>query len=334
MDTRDRPFHGGDLAAARRLAPSWAGAWLDLSTGINPWPYPVPRLESGVWSRLPDSGMVARALEAARSHYAAPPTASLVAAPGSQALIQWLPRLRPAGRVAILGPTYAEHGYCWARAGHDVGMAADPLDAADEADVVIVTNPNNPDGRVTPSTTLEAAASRLAARGGWLIVDEAFADLAPEVTLAPLADRPGFCVLRSLGKFFGLAGLRLGFLIAAPVIAGPVEAALGPWAVSGPALAVAAAALADRDWIGNTRSRLSRAAADLAADLAAHGCRDIGGTDLFRLVAHDRAEALFEALLEAGILVRRFPEQADWLRFGLPGDAEARDRLNRALAAF
>jgi cobalamin biosynthetic protein CobC len=332
--TENRPFHGGDLAAARTAGSGWRGSWIDLSTGINPWPFPIPDLSAEVWQRLPDSGLLRSTLEAARRRYGAPADAAIVAAPGSQALIQWLPRLRRRGRVAVCGPTYGEHAFCWRDAGHDVVETAEPLAAIDDVDVVVVTNPNNPDGRITPASVLREAAGRLAARGGWLVVDEAFADLDPDISLAGAAASPGLAILRSTGKFFGLAGLRLGFLLAPEDIAAAVERALGPWAVGGPALAVGAAALADGEWIATTRSRLRAAAKALSEDLAALGLREVGGTDLFRLVADDRASALFDALLRNGILVRRFPDRPSWLRLGLPAGEAERSRLAETCGAF
>jgi cobalamin biosynthetic protein CobC len=329
MKTEQRPIHGGDLSAARKAAPRWRGEWIDLSTGINPWPYPLPTLAEDVWRRLPDGDLVDPACAAARAHYGAPEGAVLVPAPGSQALIQWLPRLRPPGRVAICGPTYGEHAYSWRLAGHEVDIVADPLAAAD---VVVVTNPNNPDGRVLARDVLLDAAARLDRRGGWLVVDEAFADLQPDCSLASFADASGICVLRSLGKFFGLAGLRLGFAIAGAEIGDALRAALGPWAVGGPALATGAAALGDRAWIAATRGRLAAAAAELRGVLTQGGFTVVGGTDLFQLAAHDDAEAVFERLLQNGILVRNFADRPGLLRFGLPAGGAESERLKRALA--
>jgi len=319
MTTERRPSHGGDLAAARKAVPQWRGSWIDLSTGINPWSYPVPPLADEIWRRLPDDDLVETARAAASAQYGAPDGAVMVPAPGSQAIIQWLPRLRRPSRVAVCGPTYGEHAYCWRAAGHEVANADDPM-AEPEADVVVVTNPNNPDGRVFAPDLLRDTAARLAERGGWLVIDEAF------------ADAPGICVLRSLGKFFGLAGLRLGFAIAGTEIAAALGAALGPWAVSGPALAVGAAALGDRTWIDATRERLAGAGAELRDVLTANGFTVVGGTDLFQLAARDDAAAVFDRLRQNGILIRDFPDGPDLLRFGLPADGAESDRLNRALA--
>jgi cobalamin biosynthesis protein CobC len=205
------------------------------------------------------------------------------------------------------------------------------VDDLPDADVAVLVNPNNPDGRIIERARLTALADRLAASGGLLVVDEAFADVGPAISLAPQAGRHGLCVLRSFGKFFGLAGLRLGFALGpAPLIAA-LEAHLGPWPASGPALAVARQALSDRTWIVAARKTLAAAAKRLDEVLGEAGLRVAGGTILFRLVEDPRAAAIFEALGRRGILVRAFAAKQSWLRVGLPGDETSWTRLAAAL---
>lgn len=335
----DRPtcevHHGGDLAAAARRFGEPAAGWLDLSTGINPWPYPVPPLPAAAWTRLPEPAAVAALEAVAAACFGVPTPAAVVAAPGSQAVIQWLPHLRRPGTVAVVGPTYGEHAASWRRAGHAVAeVSGDDLGTFDTADVVVVTNPNNPDGRCRSAAALSRLADRLAARGAWLVVDEAFADVVPAVSVAAAAAaHPTLVVIRSFGKFFGLAGLRLGFAVAAPAtVAGALRRALGPWAVGGAAVALAPAALADTAWIGRTRARLAAAARRLDALLEAYELTPVGGTSLFRLAHSPDAPKRFAALAHAGVWVRAFDDRPGLLRFGLPGDAAAWQRLAAALA--
>jgi cobalamin biosynthetic protein CobC len=324
--------HGGDLGAARLRFREAPEPWLDLSTGINPWPYPVPLLAPEVWQRLPDPATLRELSAVAARAYGAPGPDHVAAAPGSQALIQWLPRLRRPGRVAVLGPTYAEHVACWTAAGHQVSVITETAALYHESwDTVVVVNPNNPDGRAFEPPALTTLAATLAAAGGWLVVDEAFADLDPAASVAAAVGQPGLIVLRSFGKVFGLAGLRLGFGLAEPAVAARLRQALGPWPVSGPAAAIAGTALADRAWMAQTRTRLAEAAGRLDRLLAAHGLTVAGGTALFRLALTGNAAALFEGLGRAGILVRRFEAHPDWLRFGLPASEAAWHRLDRAL---
>jgi len=325
--------HGGDLAEAQVRYGGAPGHWLDLSTGINPHPWPVPAaLDASVWTRLP-SRADAEALEAAaRAAYGVPDGAAIVPAPGTQALIQWLPRLAEPGAVAILGPTYNEHAASWRAAGQAAHEVHGPADVPARARHVVVVNPNNPDGRVLDRAGLLALADACAARGGWLIVDESFADLDPACSIVgATADRP-IVVLRSFGKFFGLAGVRLGFAVAPPAIGQNISEALGPWAVAGPALTIGRWALADAAWAAAMRARLDRGAAALDAILAGAGLEVVGGTALYRLVRHPDAARIHDRLASARIWARRFDEAADLLRFGLPAGPAERERLAAALS--
>lgn len=312
--------HGGDLGAVRRRHPGARQPWIDLSTGINPLPYPVAGLPADAWSRLPSHEAEQTLIATAAQRYRCK-TGQLVAAPGTQALIQILPRLVPRSRVAIVGPTYAEHELSWRRHGHDVTVVAD-LEAAD---VVVVVNPDNPTGRLMPTQALRGVSAKL------LIVDEAFIDLLPnEASLA--GDLPdNAIVLRSFGKTYGLAGVRLGFAIAPAPIAQRLRDELGPWAVSGPALSVGATALADDRWLCETATRLAVDVRKLDALLVSAEFTMLGGTPLFRLASHPEASDKVEDLARHGIHVRAFADRPTCLRFGLPrGDEEFR-RLSAAL---
>jgi cobalamin biosynthetic protein CobC len=388
--------HGGDLMEARARYGAGDPPWLDLSTGINPhsWPVPEALLRAG-WERLPGAEEAARLLVAARGAYATPEGAAIVAAPGTQALIQWLARLAPPGAVAIARPSYSGHEAAWRGAGREAvladsawpppppfGRSPSPGGGGDTGGDVsrngvgasppptqvgparlghstmsnpataefygegdhakhgggggppnrVVVTPNNPDGRVTSLADLRAMAEDCARAGGWLIVDEAFADLhAGPGAVALVPDHP-VVVLRSFGKFYGLAGLRLGFAVARPAIADALGQALGDWAVSGPALGVGAAALADREWAEAMRLRLAEEATVLERVLLAAGLAPLGGTSLYRLVRHPDAALIHERLAAAHVWCRRFAEAPDLLRFGLPPDAAGLARLAEALA--
>ena len=322
--------HGGALDAARRRYPAAPQPWVDLSTGINPHPYPFGDIPPDAWSRLPSAAALATLERTAAARYRVPPGCALVAAPGTQAIIQWLPALCPGHDVRVLAPTYAEFSRVYRAAEGRVREVAAP-DALAGADVAIVVNPNNPDGRLVAPEMLAALAGRV----GALVVDEAFMDaLAPGFTLVPRLPSAGTLVLRSFGKMYGLAGLRLGFAIAAGARADSLREMLGPWPVAGPALAIATRALADDAWLEATRRRLADASARLGFLLARVGARPAGETPLFRLITHPAAEALFATLAAHGILTRPFAGRPDVLRFGLPGGEAEWARLEAALAAF
>ncbi|GJE40392.1 cobalamin biosynthetic protein CobC [Methylobacterium persicinum] len=321
--------HGGDLGGLRKAYPDAPEPWLDLSTGINPVPYPVPPVEASAWLRLPEASEVHGLREAAASAYGAPGPAHVVPAPGTQILIETLPRLVAPARVAVLGPTYAEHAAAWSRAGHAVVESHDPGALAD-AQVAVIVDPNNPDGRTLPLSERLALARAMRDRGGLLVADEAFADLEPVESLCPHA-MPGLVVLRSFGKTYGLAGLRLGFAVADPGTAERIAGALGPWAVSGPALAIGRAALSDRAWRAAAARDRGEDAARLDRMILRGGGRNVGGTCLFRTADFPDGPDLYRRLAEAGIAVRRFAERQERLRFGLPAGKDAWCRLSRVL---
>jgi cobalamin biosynthesis protein CobC len=326
--------HGGDLGAARRRFPGAPEPFIDLSTGINPYPYPVPRLVPDIFARLPSPAELQRLARVAASAYGAPSEDHVVPVPGTQIVLPMVARLVPPDRAMVLAPGYAEHARAAALAGHKVEVAS-RLDETGAAALVIIANPNNPDGRLFAQSDLLGLAAELRRRRGLLVVDEAFMDVGPPgLSLAPDVDDANIVVLRSFGKFFGLAGARLGFALAPPPLARKIAATLGPWAVSGPALAVGIRALADKAWIDRTRARLDTSAQRLDAILADLALPLVGGTSLFRLVQTPAANALFQHLGEAGIWVRAFAEHPKWLRFGLPGNEAAWKRLKAALVAF
>jgi cobalamin biosynthetic protein CobC len=320
-------YHGGNINAARRLFPHAPEPWIDLSTGINPVPYPVVDFPVAGLARLPEPSELAALEAVATRAYRGADWTETVAAPGTQAIIQWLPRLIPARRVGILGPTYGEHEKRWRAAGAEIIHALSPSDLA-ACDVAIVVNPNNPDGRLLTPRDLTEIASRC----GTLIVDEAFMDvIRPSASLAPaLPDNA--VVLRSLGKAFGLAGLRLGFAIAGGDLASRLRDALGPWAVSAPAIVIGRQALADSAWLDSAFCRLTGEADRLDKLLTNAGLTIIGGTALFRLADAGKRDA-FTALARAGILVRPFPWNTGLLRFGIPHTLSEWERLEATLGS-
>lgn len=322
--------HGGDISGARAGYGEPVGGWLDLSTGINPIAYPFAQPDARYWRRLPQVADEVALLDAARTAYGVPAGCAICTAPGTQSLIQLIPRLRPKANVAIVGPTYSEHAIAWVREGGTVRIVEGP-DVASEANVLVVVNPNNPTCvRLRPNDLL-ARTARMRDAGGLLVVDEAFADVDPSISLIPSSTSPGLVILRSFGKFYGLGGLRLGFAIGHPEDIKRLTGWLGPWATPGPALAIGRQALADDPWAEAARKTIGRASTDLEAILATSGLDVVGNAGLFVLTRHPRAREIHHALATRGIWVRRFDDQPAWLRFGLPG--EHIDRFATALRA-
>ena len=326
-------LHGGGIAAAAERYGGRPEDWLDLSTGINPCPVPLPPVDPAAWHRLPDQHRLAEARRAAARYYRSPHCLPLPV-PGTQAAIQLLPRLvAPGRRAAIVSPTYGEYGRVLRNAGVPVDAIGGLDEVGDAHSLVVVVNPNNPDGRRHPPEQLLNLRQRLSAQGGMLVVDEAFGDMEPDQALAPQAGvAPGLVVFRSFGKFFGLAGLRLGFVLGeAPLLADFADW-LGPWSVSGPALTIATG-LMGGDGESIRRSILARKAG-LDAALQGAGLAVVGGTALFSLVEHPQAGDLHAWLCRRHILVRSFDYDRRWLRFGLAADSGADARLSEALAGF
>lgn len=327
--TAERP-HGGNLAQAVRRFGGDVGDWLDLSTGISPLAYPLPEIPARFWRALPEKGDLERLLDAARAAYEVHEANAVVAAPGTQALIQLLPRLATAGPVRVVGPTYNEHRGSFLDQGFADVAEVEDVTALDGAAAAVVVNPNNPDGRRWPPETL----ATLARRVGLMVVDEAFVDVEPALSLCPRVLGPQTVVLRSFGKFYGLAGLRLGFAIAAPETAARLQRLLGPWAVAGPALHVGQAALADRAWQAAMRTRLAALMRELRAIAEAAGLGIVGGTDLFLTVQCEDAARLHAYLARSRIWVRAYAERPRQLRFGLPSGEAGLRRLEAALGCF
>lgn len=325
--------HGGDLALAIDRFGGQQEDWLDLSTGINPHAYPLPaQLSDAAWRRLPGQNALDHLLGAARKAYACPDNLDLVAGPGTQLLISLLPQLLPEGDVAIATPTYGSHAAVWTREGRPPVEFSNVYALPDNASIVLLVNPNNPDGRLVDVKSLLSIAETLTKRGGYLVVDEAFADVMPGASLLPHIGNENIVVLRSFGKFFGLAGLRLGFLAGPPELTRKISARLESWAVSGLALEIGRSALCDTNWRENMVRQLADEIADLTIALSEQGLGVFGGTPLYALAALRNAAAMHEALARRRIWTRIFDYAPTWIRIGLPGSKDALDRLSTALA--
>jgi len=317
--------HGGNLDEAMRRYGGAPEDWIDLSTGINRIPYKVPAIAPDAWTALPGRAAEDALIAAARAAYGT--DAPVLPLAGAQAAIQLIPRLSAPGRARIVAPTYNEHAAALRGMGWQVEEVATP-EALAGADLAVIVNPNNPDGRRIEPARLLALLPLV----GRLVVDESFADSTPALSLAPQAGREGLIVLRSFGKFFGLAGLRLGFVLACAADAAAFAQLAGPWSVNGPALQIGAQALADRVWIKATRSRLEAETGRMDSLASAAGWRFAGGTALFRLFETPDAAQAQAHLAQAHIWSRIFPYSRHWLRLGLPGSEDEWGRLGNALA--
>jgi len=318
--------HGGNLDGAITRHGGAAADWIDLSTGINRVPYPLPPLPPEVWTMLPTRAATEALIAAAARHYGCDAPVAVTA--GAQAAIQMLPGLAGgAGLARVVSPTYNEHAAVLRQAGWRVEEVARPADLAG-ADLGIVVNPNNPDGACWPPGHLRALAGRV----GRLVVDESFGDVAPALSMLPEAGRAGLLVLRSFGKFWGLAGARLGLVYGSAADVAVLVALAGPWPVSGAGLEIGRVAFGDLAWAAATRARLEAEVARIdALATGGAGWQVVGGTALFRLYRTPDAAGAQGRLAQARIWSRRFPWHDTWLRLGLPGTEAEWARLAGAL---
>jgi cobalamin biosynthetic protein CobC len=320
-------FHGGRLSEARRAYPDAPGPWLDLSTGINPHPWPGAADVEIDWRALPDADELAELERVAAAYFRTAPE-RICALPGTEIGLRLLGGLGLPGPAWHVAPGYRTHGEAFEEGGAIVRHALAEKMAS--GSTVLLANPNNPDGHVFAAEEL----LRLG-RGsdGWLVIDEAFADAAPEVSVvAHLDANARVLVLRSFGKFFGLAGVRLGFAVGPESMIGRLRQKLGSWPVSAAAIRIGIAAYSDEAWIAAMRERLAADAAALDAVLGRHGCDPVGECPLFRLISVRDGAALFDRLARRGILTRPFAYAPSWLRLGLPESDAGLARLDRALA--
>lgn len=314
LNPRAARDHGGGLDGAIVSYGGTRAEWMDLSTGINPYPYEVSDLTPADWAELPDHSAFERLTEAARQFWSVPEGAAILPAPGASAVIARIPALASQGRVQITTPTYNEHAAAFSAQGWSV-QSDGPAQAR------VIVHPNNPDGRIWTETDANAPLT---------VIDESFCDVTPEASLIHLAARPGVVVLKSFGKFWGLAGLRLGFAIGQPDLIARLNDLTGPWAVSGPALRIGTRALQDVEWAEATRQHLTAETARLDNLMAKKGATLVGGTTLFRLYEVDNATDWQNRLARAHIWSRVFPYSKIYLRLGLP-PADGWGRLEAAL---
>ena len=324
--------HGGRLCVARSLFPDVPQPWIDLSTGINPHSYPAPRASARERNRLPEPTELARLEEVAAAAFKVADPARVVATGGTENALRLLPYVLKLKSAVIASPTYGSHADAWQRAGADVRNVADSELLANVAmnSAMTVVNPNNPNGRLLTREQLLS----LSRNSGALIVDEAFGDLEPEHCVSDIAGgeaAPHMIVLRSFGKFYGLAGVRLGFVIASPNVAAQLRRLLGDWPVSVDAIRAGLAAYGDEEWAQFMRVRLSKTARRLDQLLVSGGMEIAGGTSLYRLARAKNARARFTQLISHGVLARPFDYDATLLRFGLPASQAEWRRLVKAL---
>lgn len=323
--------HGGNLLQAIEEFGGNQEDWLDLSTGISPYTIDLPEFHQDVWRRLPDPKYVKLLEGKAKEFYQT--KSNCLAVPGSQFAIQHLSKVVD-GEIGILEPTYGEYAASFVRNGKSYTSLENISDIGN-ASSVILANPNNPDGRIYTSQELLKLAVQLSERNGYLVVDEAFMAIDdPNSLLNEVDATTNVVILRSIGKFFGLAGIRLGFVFSSEKFRAKLAAYLGPWAVTGPALAIADHIFANRFIANELKQKISVRHQQMGEILEQSGLQIVGKNDLFFLIRHPKANALHISLKQQKVLTRIFDYNSDWIRIGLTANSNEDERLLKAIGGF
>ncbi|WP_286235147.1 threonine-phosphate decarboxylase CobD [Thalassotalea sediminis] len=328
--------HGGQLRKVSEQYHIPVDEWLDLSTGIAPFSYPVPAIPQIIWQQLPQYSP--ELLTAAKQYYHCD---NVLVSNGSQAIISILPTLwqkqnRKSTQVYLPFKGYKEHAQAWGNAGFEVHWYYDELPALEQLTsncVLVVINPNNPTGKLFSRGTLTIYQRAVTERQGLFIIDEAFMDvITPNQSMSGYINGNNTLVLKSFGKFFGLAGLRIGFIIANQQWLTLLAEHLGPWQVNGPAQFIAVKAMQDAKWQAQQKEKLSQQRLALKKLLLNYFGDDINGTDLFLTVNlnnQSQAMYMYDSLCQQGVYVRLTDDQHS-LRFGIP-KPEDMERLSNSL---
>ena len=332
------PKHGGDLVAWQQRMGRAAENWLDLSSACNREPWPIPEIEPALWMELPDQSQL---MAQASDYFAVKPVAI---GSGSQHIIEALPLLLKTSVLAeqqvVMVPKigYQEHGFAWQKWGYTVRLYEQLEDVlTQEWNVVVVINPNNPTGQSYDKASLQAVHHKAQAQSGYLVIDEAFVDAQPELSfLSALNDvDKSLFILRSVGKFFGLAGARVGFVFCHASWQVPLRNLLGPWPVATPSLYIVGKALTDQAWQQHALQSLQQRQRAFVETLVPKfntifDSQDYALTPLFatwQLASHEYAQQVFAWLHQVGVHVRL---GEGWIRVALPAMDEMRP-LDKAL---
>lgn len=314
--------HGGNLDEAAKAYGFASHQMTDLSTGISPTAYEMGLPSSSAYQALPLDSALSALYDAARCAYDMPDDAAICAGAGSQALLGALPYMMRAqiAKKSVVWcpePTYNEHRYRWERAGFEVTGAADcPADAK----VIILGQPNNPTGRIWHKDEIATYLEKMRRCGGLLVLDEAFVDAMPEHSSIGLAGDAPLVILRSVGKFYGLAGLRVGFAVGESGMIAKLADEIGPWPVSQPALLVATKALRDSKWQEAHRANLRQKSDIMAMALAQAGFDIITAMPLFVTISHPRMAEFHHHLAQHGYWSRIYRNDPSMMRLGLLPD--------------
>ena len=311
--------HGGDLSDAVRVNRK-IKKWIDLSTGINPNAYNDFNIDKTVYSHLPSGNQLAELMSIARGYYNLNQEIKICAYQGAQGVINILPNIVNKNihdTIQILTPTYTEHYRVWNDHGFKIRLVTNIENELDPSIPFVLVNPNNPDGKLFQPKYLEELWERIRKAGGFLILDESFMDGTPDMSFRFDNCRDNVIVIRSFGKFFGLPGLRLGFVYGDNHYINKVSSLVGPWPISSSSLLIARKAMLDTVWISATITDLKMKSTALSNFLHDQKLKTVGDCYFFKTIELDNASQMHKALANHGIWTRIFNYNQKWLRMGL-----------------
>ncbi|MEL0638039.1 aminotransferase class I/II-fold pyridoxal phosphate-dependent enzyme [Marinomonas sp. TI.3.20] len=332
------PKHGGDLAYWQRKVGAQALNWLDLSSACNREPWPVPAMDPALWNELPDQAML---MAQAERYYGVRPSAI---GAGSQHIIESLPALLaeklPHKKVMVPHIGYQEHAFAWQKWGYEIGYYHTIDELLEQTwQVAVVIQPNNPTGHLYRLDDLQAVLAKAESMNAYLVVDEAFIDPISEQSFLQGNDfsvwPDSLFVMRSVGKFFGLAGARVGFAFCSVHWQVALKNLMGPWPVATPSLYLVGAAFDDVAWQAQARQHLAQRREVFVNRVmpkfnTIFDSQDSLVSPLFitwQLESSAYAQHVFEMLHTVGIHTRLGD---GWIRVALPAMAEMAI-LDRAL---
>ena len=322
------PPHGGNIPWASKQFAIPENQWIDLSTGISPWHYPISTLSPRYFQQLPYA--TTQLYQAAANYYGCP-AEYLRAVPGSQYAIEQLPTLFAPQKIALPTWGYSEHQKAWQAQGSEIihyTNHSELLQLLNQQAIpyALIIRPNNPSAAfftIEQVKQVEVLLQQKYPNKHLLILDEAFIDLYPQASFIRHPPGPRTVVLRSVGKFFGLAGIRLGFVCAQPALLQRLQAKLGQWLINGPSVGIGQQLFQDKPWAQQQRLRIRQQNKQLQQCLLQAGLpAPLHSAGLFTSVFGEPEKFLqiFIQLAKAGVLVRYFPHPTQaCLRFGLPG---------------
>jgi len=315
--------HGGDIDLAIKKYGGKREDWVDLSTGINGTSYPWQESINVELRNLPSNKILMNLEKAAARAYKIAESADTAAVSGAQQIINLLPIcLKSCNSVTILGPTYSEYEKAFKSSGIKTQTVSE-VSKLSSSDIAIIVNPNNPTGKVIADEMLEDLSKKVRI----LIIDESFKMFSTRRTL----NFSNIIQINSLGKFFGLAGIRLGFVSGPSDFIKAVKEMLGPWPVSSLAAEIGIVALNDRVWISEMEKLLVTESNALHEACNSRNWELVGRTSLFHTYATSSCLEVEKQFAAHGIWVRTFDYSETWVRLGIPTSENQWERVKQAL---